>query len=86
MKEWRIKPIVSFIHLYLLKALWLQSWAMNHIPVQTQPTTIQVEDKTNSVIYPLVITKAMMTTFMANDPYSSANTPLSDPISRPRKL
>ncbi|KAG5572556.1 hypothetical protein H5410_062322 [Solanum commersonii] len=39
----------------------------------------KVENKTNSVIYPWVITKRVVATFMGNDPYSSANTTLSDP-------
>ena len=45
-----------------------------------------VDDKTNSVIHPLVVAKCMVTAFVANHPNSNADTALKNPINRPGKV
>lgn len=46
----------------------------------------RVKDKPNGVINPLVITEGMVATFMSDNPNSSANTTLADPVNRPCKV
>ena len=46
----------------------------------------EVDDKTNSVIHPLVVAECMVTAFMGNDPNSKENTALKNPVNRPGKI
>jgi hypothetical protein len=43
-----------------------------------------VKYETNKIIKPLIVTKCMVTTFMSNDPNTSENATLENPIDRPK--
>ena len=45
-----------------------------------------MEDKTDCVIHPLVVTECMVTALVGDDPNSSANASLENPIHRPGKV
>jgi hypothetical protein len=52
-------------------------------PREVRGEESRVEDEADSVIDPLVVTKSVMTTFVADDPQASEDTGLTKPVNRP---
>jgi hypothetical protein len=56
---------------------------MTIFPREVRHHQSRVKDKPNGVINQLVITEGMVATFMGDNPNTSANTTLADPVNRP---